>query len=456
MDDPVKCWDRAREALRGSMDPATFSRWIEPLAARAAEDGSLRLGVGDDFAKIWLENNFGTQVEAALAAAAPGLRFAFTLDASLAPAADDAAAAAPSAPKPAPRAKGAPGEMRGVPLNPDFTFENFITGPSNSFAQAAALQVAANPGGSYNPLLVIGATGLGKTHLMQAVAHAVHKRDARATIVYITLEAMLNDLIDAIKNGTNADFRRRYRHTDLLLVDDIQFISRSPQLQEEFFNTFNALQNERKQIVLTCDRPPNKIQGLDERLVSRFQQGLVTDIQSPEYATRMAILKSKQAGAAEPLPDEFLAYIAENITSNVRQLEGALTKLVCYRNLLGKPLTREIVEDQLRGILDQEKRAEPSCQDIQRVVAEEFDLRLADMTSKERPQNVAMPRQIAMFLCRSFTNKSLPEIAKAFDKTHATVVHACKTVPGRMETDRTIRAHVENICDKLGRDPAQL
>ena len=346
--------------------------------------------------------------------------------------------------------------MRGVPLNPDFTFDNFITGPSNSFAQAAALQVATNPGGSYNPLLVIGDTGLGKTHLMQAVAHAVHKRDPRATIVYITLEAMLNDLIDAIKNGTNADFRRRYRHTDLLLVDDIQFISRSPQLQEEFFNTFNALQNERKQIVLTCDRPPNKIQGLDERLVSRFQQGLVTDIQSPEYATRMAILKSKQAGAANPLPDEFLAYIAENITSNVRQLEGALTKLVYYRNLLGKPLTREIVEDQLRGILDQEKRAEPSCQDIQRVVAEEFDLRLADMTSKERPQNVAMPRQIAMFLCRSFTNKSLPEIARAFDKTHATVVHACKTIPGRMETDRTIRAHVENICDKLGRDPAQL
>ena len=457
MDDPVQIWARAREALRGTMDPGEFSRWIEPLAPSAAEDGSLRLGVGDDFAKSWLEDNYyQTRIEAALAAAAPGLRFAFVVDASLAPSADDAAAAAPSAPKPAPRAKGAPGEMRGVPLNPDFTFENFITGPSNSFAQAAALQVASNPGGSYNPLLVIGATGLGKTHLMQAVAHAVHKRDARATIVYITLEAMLNDLIDAIKNGTNADFRRRYRHTDLLLVDDIQFISRSPQLQEEFFNTFNALQNERKQIVLTCDRPPNKIQGLDERLVSRFQQGLVTDIQSPEYATRMAILKSKQAGAAEPLPDEVLAYIAENITSNVRQLEGALTKLVCYRNLLGKPLTREIVEDQLRGILDQEKRAEPSCQDIQRVVAEEFDLRLADMTSKERPQNVAMPRQIAMFLCRSFTNKSLPEIAKAFDKTHATVVHACKTIPGRMETDRTIRAHVENICDKLGRDPAQL
>ena len=451
----LEAWDRAREALRGSMDPATFARWIEPLEPVAAPDGSLRLCVGDDFSRLWLRNNFETAVSAALSAAAPDLRFDFALDPKIGGAAD------PELPPPPPEArkaapKGRAGELRGVPLNPDFTFDNFITGPSNSFAQAAALQVARNPGGSYNPLLVIGDTGLGKTHLMQAVAHCVRKNDPRATIVYITLEAMLNDLIDAIKNGTNADFRRRYRHTDLLLVDDIQFISRSPQLQEEFFNTFNALQNERKQIVLTCDRPPTKIQGLDDRLVSRFQQGLVTDIQSPEYATRMAILKSKQAGAAEPLPDEFLAYIAENITSNVRQLEGALTKLVCYRNLLGKPLTRDIVVDQLRGFLDQERKAEPSCQDIQRVVAEEFELRLADMTSKERPQNVALPRQIAMYLCRAFTRKSLPAIAKDFDKTHATIVHACKTVPGRMETDRTVRAHVEAICGKLGRDPAQL
>ena len=456
MDDPVKCWNRAREALRGSMDPATFSRWIEPLAARAAEDGSLRLGVGDDFAKIWLENNFGTQVEAALAAAAPGLRFAFTLDASLAPAADDAAAAAPSAPKPAPRAKGAPGEMRGVPLNPDFTFENFITGPSNSFAQAAALQVAANPGGSYNPLLVIGATGLGKTHLMQAVAHRLRELRPSATIVYITLEAMLNDLIEAIKNGSQAAFRKRYRHTDLLLVDDIQFLSRSPQLQEEFFNTFNALQNERRQIVLTCDRPPEQIQGLDRRLVSRFQQGLVTDIQSPEYATRMAILKSKQAGSPSPVPDEFLAYIADNITSNVRQLEGALTKLVCYRDLIGRPLTREVVEEQLRGFIHREHKAEPSCQDVQRAVADEFELKISDMTSRERPQNVALPRQIAMFLCRRYTHRSLPEIARAFDKTHATVVHACKTVAGRVETDPSIRDRVETVVRKMGLDPAQL
>ena len=453
MNDPVQVWERARESLRASMDQNTFSRWIAPLAAKSAKDGSLSLAVGDEWTKFYLETNFDAFIRDAIAAVDPGVRHAIVLDSSLSSAAEASAAEEP-APTPvrAPRA----GELRGVTLNPEFTFENFIIGPSNSFAHAAALQVAANPGGTYNPLLIHGDTGLGKTHLMQAVAHRVRKNDPRAVVVYITLEAMLNDFIESLKTGRTAEFRARYRKTDLLLVDDIQFLTGKDGLQIEFFNTFNALQNERKQIILTCDRPPNKIQGLDDRLVSRFQQGLITDIQSPDYATRMAILKSKQAGAAHPLPDEFLAYIAENITSNVRQLEGAITKLVCYRNLLGKPLTREIVADQLRGILDQERRAEPTCQDIQRAVADEFDLRLSDMSSKARPQNIAVPRLVAMYLCRAFTRKSLPEIARAFEKTHATIVHACQVVPGRMETDPALRAHVESICERLGRDPAQL
>ena len=452
MNDPLQVWARASESLRASMDQNTFSRWIQPLVPSVAKDGSLVLSVGDEWTKFYLETNFDAFIRDAIAEVSPDLRHAIALDESLAPAAETA-----PAPAPAPAAhRAARGDLRGVPLNPDFTFENFIIGPSNSFAHAAALQVAANPGGTYNPLLSHGDTGLGKTHLMQAGAHRVRKNDARAVVVYITLEAMLNAFIESLKTGRTAEFRARYRKTDLLLVDDIQFLTGKDGLQVELFNTFNALQNERKQIILTCDRPPNKIQGLDDRLVSRFQQGLITDIQSPDYATRMAILKSKQAGAAHPLPDEFLAYIAENITSNVRQLEGALNKLVCYRNLLGKPLTMDIVSDQLRGILDQERKAEPSCQDIQRAVADEFDLRLSDMSSKARPQNIAVPRLVAMYLCRAFTRKSLPEIARAFEKTHATIVHACQVIPGRMETDPALRAHVETICERLGRDPAQL
>ncbi len=469
--------DRLRETLGAD----THSRWIAVLApVSTPESDALVLAAQDEWTKFWIEENFLPFIKDAARIEAPGLEVSLCVDASAAAAAapaeenaDDgsaagAAAAAPEAgvgalqaPGPGPGrtdrgGAGARGELRGLPLNPEFTFENFVTGPSNSFAQAAALQVSTNPGGAYNPLLFIGDTGLGKTHLMQAIAHRLHSTREHAAIVYITLEAMLNDLIDAIKTGTQAAFRRRYRHVDLLLVDDVQFLSRSPQLQEEFFNTFNALQNERRQIVLTCDRPPDQIQGLDRRLVSRFQQGLVTDIQSPEYATRMAILKSKQSGSPSPVPDEFLSYIAENITSNVRQLEGALTKLVCYRDLVGRPLTMEVVEEQLDGFLNRERKAEPQCSDLQRAVAEEFDLKLSDMTSRERPANVATPRQIAMYLCRRYTSRSWPDLARAFDKSHATIIHACKTISGRIETDPELRERVEGIVRRLGLDPAQL
>ena len=467
MNKPLEVWETARSRLENTLDPDTFSRWIAPLAALEGDGGRLALAVGDDFTKLWIKNNYDGYIDDAVRSVDPEMEHDFVLR-------PDAVPPSPAGGDPdedeagkdgegdrkngfqRDRADSGAGELRGMPLDPNFTFENFICGPSNSFAHAAAEQAAANPGGVYNPLLIYGDTGLGKTHLMQAVAHSVHVRDARATIVYITLEAMLNDFIESIRTGKAAEFRARYRHVDLLLVDDIQFLTGKTALQEEFFNTFNALQNEHRQIILTSDRPPNKIQGLDDRLVSRFQQGLVTDIQSPDYATRMAILKSKQAGAAAPLPDEFLSFIAENIVSNIRQLEGALTRLVCYQNLLGKPLTREIVAEQLKGAIDREARAETTMQDIQRVVAEQFDLRLSDMTSRERTQNIAMPRQIAMYLCRCLTRRSLPEIARAFDKTHATVVHSCKTVHGRMETEPAFRAQVENACAKLGHDPSDL
>lgn len=447
-------WDNACEVLRQKLGDDPYSRLIAPIVPAPQPDGTLRLTVGDDFMKMYLEMNYKHVIRDALQKVDPSVPFEFVIDPALAAPEPEPVEAY----RPAPAAV-ATGELRGMPLDPNFTFSNFIVGKSNTFANAAARQAAENPGGVYNPLLIYGDTGLGKTHLMQAVAHFVRAKDPRATIVYITLEAMLNDFIECIRNGKAADFRNRYRHTDLLLVDDIQFLTKSDALQEEFFNTFNALQNEHKQIILTSDQPPNRIQGLSDRLVSRFQQGLVTDIQTPDYATRMAILRSKQRTAIDPLPDEFLAYIAENITSNIRLLEGALTRVVCYRNLLpqdGTPLSLEGVKELLRGFVSEDQKEDPTCQDVQRVVAEEFDLRLADMTSKERPQKVAMPRQIAMFLCRQLTRLSLPDIGKEFGKSHATVIHACKTVPGRMEIDRDIHRHVENILAKLGRSMDEL
>lgn len=443
-------WSKACAIIEQALDAQSFNRWIAPISASFKEDGTLSLVVDNDFIKHWIEDNYSHLIRTALQQADPNAP-AFALEEN-----PETRSHAPATPLPpraaAPRPKAVPlGELRGAALDPNFTFENFVTGPSNNFACAAAQQAAENPGRAYNPLLIYGDTGLGKTHLMQAVAHAVQVKNPRAIIYYITCEAMLNDFIECIRNKTQNEFRRRYRTSDLLLVDDIQFLSRSAELQEEFFNTFNALQNEHKQIILTSDQPPNKIAGLEDRLVSRFQQGLTTDIQMPDYATRMAILRNKQSRLGEPIPDTFLDYIAQNITSNVRRLEGALTKLVCYRELLRKPLTMEVVVDQLSGFIAEDQKTALTCQDIQKAVCEEYELRLTDMTSKDRTQAVADPRKLAMYLCRKLTRCSFPEIGKCFDKNHATVVYACKTSADRINTDSVTRRRVEKILSRLGR-----
>ena len=456
MDSPTALWSAACASLKKTLHRDVFARWVEPIAVKGSEDGVLVLAVDNDWSKFFIEQNYADFIRAALREADPTASFRIEVDESLvAPA---AAAPAPEPPRKAPpRTAAQPKrEEMGMPLDANFTFENFVTGPSNSMANAAALAVADNPGGAYNPLLVYGATGLGKTHLMQAIGHAVRLKYPRSNVVYLTLEAMLNDFIESIKDQRQAEFRARYRRADVLLVDDIQFLTGKTALQEEFFNTFNALQNEHRQIVLTCDRAPKEIAGLDDRLVSRFQQGLVASIERPSFETRLAILRYKQRGAQMPLSDALLNYIAENITTNVRQLEGAIVKAVCFQSLVKKPLTIEVLAEQLQELVDNDGRADLSCQEIQRVVAEEFDVHVSDITSKERPQNVALPRQIAMYLSRQFTGKSLPEIARAFNKTHATIVHACKTIPGRMETDRSLKRRVDAIVEKLGRDPSSL
>ena len=455
-------WAEAGKIIQETLDSQAYTRWIAPIVAQDEPDGSLTLFVKNEFVRQWIEVNYSTLIRDALQQVSNSV-VSFTLKNAPGPAANPGdseplelgkphdilplhAHATPVKPTPSPR-----GEMRGAELNANFTFENFVTGPSNDFAAAAVRATAENPGNAYNPLLIYGDTGLGKTHLMQAAAHYVREHNPRAIIYYVSCEMMLNDFIEAIRNKTQTDFRHRYRSVDLLLVDDIQFLARSAELQEEFFNTFNALQNERKQIVLTSDQPPNKISGLEDRLVSRFQQGLTTDIQIPDYATRMAILRNKQAGRGDPLPDIFLDYIAKNITSNVRRLEGALTKLVCFRDLLHRPLTMDVVIDQLSGFIAKEQKAALSCADIQKAVCEEFDLKLADLTSKDRSQIFSDPRKLAMYLCRKLTRCSFPEIGKAFEKNHSTVLHACKTSEDRINSDSATHGHVEKILTRLGR-----
>ena len=451
-------WSAALARLKTSLDGDVYSRWIAVISPVSLRDGVLAVAVDNEMLKMWVENNYLPYIlDAARIDSADRVSdIEITVDASRTPAAQEAPEPQPAAARGRPGVGSSRTPRSGNGINPNYTFADFIIGPSNSFAHAASAAVASNPGNAYNPLFIYGDTGLGKTHLMQAVAHGVLSQNPDAVVCYITSEALLNDFIDSIRNNMMADFRRRYRNADVLLIDDIHFLADKDTMQEEFFHTFNTLQNAHKQIIMTSDRPLNKIQGLEARLVSRFQQGLITSIERPGFETRMAILRYKQRNATIHLADPLLTFIAENITSNVRQLEGAITRSVCYASLARQELTVDVLRNLLKDMIDFEKRPELTFLDIQRVVADDYDLRLTDMTSKERPQSVALPRQIAMFLCRTLTNGSLPEIAAAFEKTHATIVHACKTIPGRMETDRELKRRVEVIVEKLGRDPSSL
>ena len=337
-------------------------------------------------------------------------------------------------------------------FNPKNKFDTFVVGDNNNFAHAAALAVAQSPGKSYNPLFVYGRVGLGKTHLLHAIGQYVvsHKKGAR--VAYVSSEKFTNEYIDAIQNNQLVRFRKKYRQTDVLLIDDIQFLSGKERIQEEFFHTFNALHEAHKQLVLTCDRPANEIQNLEQRLVSRFEWGLVTDLQPPDVETRVAILRKKEKSLGVELPEEIINFLANRIRTNIRRLEGALIRVASYASLTGKKLTLEVVEGLLREVLHEEGRFSISIELIQKKVAEHFDIRLADMTSKRRPENIAFPRQVAMFLSRQLTESSLNTIGEAFGgRDHGTVLHACRLVKDRMEIDPNVRQAVHYLEKQLQR-----
>jgi chromosomal replication initiator protein len=288
---------------------------------------------------------------------------------------------------------------------------------------------------------------------MQAVGHRILQSPGMS-ISYVSSETLLNEYVESLKNRTTMEFRNKYRNTDVLLVDDIQFLAGKNSLQEEFFHTFNVLYDAHKQIIMTSDLPPRDLSGLEPRLVSRFEWGLVTEIESPDFETRLAILRYKQSLTKFRLPDELLTFIADNIKSNVRSLEGALTRTVSFAGLNSQmTLTLDMLRNLLKDQLNDERQKDLSFDDIQRMVADYFDLRMTDMSSKRRPRSVSAPRQVAMFLCRKLTRSSLPEIANSFGKTHATVVHACKTIQDRLQVETTLRDSVRDITRKLGRDP---
>jgi chromosomal replication initiator protein len=443
-----KTWAAAQGLLRSMLNADTFNLWFAPLRAHSLENGCLTLEVGNDFCEVWLKDNYmGLLQEVLTKSSGQPLLVKFKV-----------VAGSPSLAAPVAVVHGKaknielPGERVPVELgfNPKNTFESFVVGNTNNFAHAAALAVAQAPGKAYNPLFLYGGVGLGKTHLLHAIGQHVANQKKGARVSYVSSEKFTNEYIDGIQNNQLARFRKKYRQTEVLLIDDIQFLAGKERIQEEFFHTFNALHESHKQIVLTCDRPASEIQNLEQRLVSRFEWGLVTDLQPPDIETRLAILKKKAKSLGVELPEEIINFLAQRIRANIRRLEGALIRVASYGSLTGKKLSLEVVEGLLREVLHEEGRFSINIEVIQKRVAEHYDIRLADMTSKRRPENIAFPRQIAMFLARHMTESSLNTIGEAFGgRDHGTVLHACRLVKDRMEIDSSVRQAVQYLEKQL-------
>jgi chromosomal replication initiator protein len=448
-----KIWDSAREHLRSKLNADTYNMWFAPLRADAIDPNHVTLEVANEFCEVWLKDNYLSLLQDALAVAAGRqLQVKFKIiGGNVHP-----VAALSPAPAKTTKAAGSSHERAThngeFGFNPKNTFEAFVVGNNNNFAYAAALAVAQAPGKSYNPLFLYGGVGLGKTHLLHAIGQYVVSNRKGARVAYLSSEKFTNEYIDGIQNNQLVKFRKRYRQTDVLLIDDIQFLAGKERIQEEFFHTFNTLHESHKQIVLTCDRPASEIQGLEHRLVSRFEWGLVTDLQPPDVEVRLAILNKKAQIMGVTLSDDILNFLANRIRTNVRRLEGALIRVASYASLTGKKLSIEVVEGLLREILHEEGRFSISIEVIQKKVAEHFDIRLADMTSKRRPENIAFPRQIAMYLSRQMTESSLNTIGEAYGgRDHGTVMHACRLVKDRMEVDSNVRQVVHYIEKQLMR-----
>src|ERR1700737_193628 len=448
----AKLWQKLSVALKPQVSADTFKRWFSAVELIEASDNSLTFRVPNNIYQFWIESNHMSALQAAVITAFGGpraVKFSLPSGSSADIAAEDAAALKEMAPELVRDTKAA-GSALG--LNPRNTFESFVVGTNNEIAHAASLAVAQSPARTYNPLFIYGGVGLGKTHLMQAIGQHVTDRKKNFKVMYLSSERFTNEFIDAIQHNTLVKFRKRYRQADLLLIDDIHFLAGKERSQEEFFHTFNTLFDGRKQIVMSSDRPASEIANLEQRLVSRFEWGLTAELQPPDIETRMAILRKKVQILNVQLSQEILEFLAQRVRTNVRRLEGALMRVASFVSLSGREISRETVEQLLRDILQEEAKKIVTIDQIQKKVAEHFDVRLADMTSKRRPANIAFPRQIAMYLARRHTKSSLNEIGDAFGgRDHGTVLHAYKAVTERMKKEDQVRQLVLLLNHQLER-----
>ncbi|MBC7840251.1 MAG: chromosomal replication initiator protein DnaA [Nitrospiraceae bacterium] len=438
-------WQNALAYIQGRVPKQVYDTWFTPICLERIEDSTAQLGVPNKFFGDWLHQHYGPLLSEAVSAARGGLETAITFvifkQAKKQPDGSGSTVATV-------RQNTGPRAKRGIQLNPKYTFKNFVVGAGNQFAHAACMAVAEQPAKAYNPLFIYGDTGLGKTHLLNAIGNYVAERtDLR--IAYLTTEQFTNEVINSIRYDKMMDLRKRYRHIDMLMIDDIQFLAGKERTQEEFFHTFNALYEAHKQLVLSSDRFPKDMPDIEERLRSRFEWGLIADLQPPDVETRIAILRKKSEDEGITLPEDVIQFLATTMKSNIRELEGSLVRLGAYASLTGQTITLEMAKNVLRDLIGTKKKI-VSMDDIQETVGARFHVKIADLKSRRRSKTLVHPRQIAMYLCRELTDSSYPEIGRQFGgKDHTTIIHACKQIIKAKDRDSEFSATLESLKEQI-------
>lgn len=444
---PTEHWQQVLSILQKRVSKPSYETWLTSTRAVKFTDSQVVICTPNQFARDWLENRYTRHIADAIKdynGKTVELKFVVESDE------EEASFDLPPPPQNVPAKTRAPIIDDNSSLNPKYTFDTFVIGAGNRFAHAASLAVAEAPAKTYNPLFLYGGVGLGKTHLMHAIGHYVVEHNPNARVVYISSEKFTNEFINAIRDNRGESFRNKYRNIDVLLIDDIQFLAGKEQTQEEFFHTFNALHEERKQIIISSDRPPKEIPTLEERLRSRFEWGLITDIQPPDLETRIAILRKKAKAENLDIPNEAMNYIANMIDTNIRELEGALIRVVAYSSLINQDITSHLAAEALKDIIPSSRPKVITIQDIQQKVGEFYGLKIEDFKARKRTKAVAFPRQVAMYLARELTEFSLPKIGDAFGgRDHTTVIHAHEKINGQLKTDQDLSKIIQSITEKI-------
>jgi chromosomal replication initiator protein len=433
-------WTEVAGRLKGALNDTTYETWFGDVSSRELTEDAFVLSVPNDFTRDWIEGHFLDLIGAAVRdEVGTERRIQLFVEREVEP--SGPIRATPAAPTPRPAFE----------MSQKYTFDSFVIGSSNRFAHAAALAVAEAPAQAYNPLFIYGGTGLGKTHLLQAIGQYVGEHSRKLSVRYITSETFMNDFINSLRDKRIEGFKQRYRTYDLLLIDDIQFLEHKERIQEEFFHTFNSLYEAGRQIVISSDRPPREISTLEERLRSRFEWGLITDIQPPDLETRIAILRKKVKTDGIHIPDpQVLTFIAGRVSTNIRELEGALTRVVAFSSLTARPMTVELAQDVLKDVFPQGEAPEVSIERIQTAVSERFGLSMEELCGDRRSQNIVYPRQVAMYLSRELTDASLPKIGREFGgRDHTTVIHATSKIARMIREDRSVYNLVQELTARV-------